>query len=77
MSPLDEAIRAAGGSAAKLAELIGEKTAQVVHNWRSRGVPADKCLRISQAVNGAVTCHDLRPDVFPPTEKPKPKTKAA
>lgn len=28
-------------------------------------LPPKRCVRLSLAVNGAVTCHELRPDIFP------------
>lgn len=66
---LDRAITAAGGQT-RLAELLSTPYRRVlsqhITNWKARGVPADRCLAIQTAVDGAVTCHDLRPDVFPP-----------
>lgn len=65
MNPLDLAIEAAGGIV-KLATAIGLRP-NVVGNWKLRGqVPAERCLAIEQATAGAVTRHDLRPDVFGP-----------
>lgn len=62
MSPLERAIEAAGGLSA-LADKI-KATPQAVNNWRERGVPPERCRDIEAAVDGTVTCHDLRPDVF-------------
>ena len=63
MNPLDRAIEVVGG-VGKLADAIGLKS-NVVSNWRLREqVPAERCIAIEQATGGAVTRHDLRPDVF-------------
>ncbi|WP_082823554.1 MULTISPECIES: helix-turn-helix domain-containing protein [unclassified Rhodanobacter] len=66
MNALDKAIDHAGGVTA-LAEKLGVRQS-VVSNWRTRGasprVPAARCIAIEQATGGAVTRHDLRPDVF-------------
>ena len=32
---------------------------------RGKRVPAEWCLRLEQATGGAVTAHDLRPDLYP------------
>ena len=50
------------GGLTHLAHEIGV-TAQVVSNWRTRGVPAEQCPAIERATNRAVRCEDLRPDV--------------
>ena len=69
MSPLDKAINHAGGVTA-LAEKLGVRQS-VVSNWRTRGdkprVPAERCIAIEAATDGAVTRHDLREDVFGPS----------
>jgi DNA-binding transcriptional regulator YdaS (Cro superfamily) len=41
---------------------------------RGKRVPAEWCLALEQATQGAVTRHDLRPDLYPeqPDEKEKP-----
>ncbi len=63
MDALTRAIESAGG-VGKLASAIGLKQ-NVVGNWRLRGqVPAQHCIAIETATTGAVTRHDLRPDVF-------------
>lgn len=54
------------GGVGKLAVAIGLRQ-NVVGNWRLRGqVPAERCVAIEKATAGAVTRHDLRPDVFGP-----------
>ena len=58
-----------GGQAA-LAKKIGKKQAHVAM-WFKRGkVPAEVCADIEGATDGAVSCHDLRPDVFRVAAKP-------
>lgn len=66
---VDRAIRQAGGVVA-LANLLGVNQ-NVVSNWRLRGcIPAGRCMAIEVALNGSLTCRDMRPDVFsPPIEK--------
>jgi DNA-binding transcriptional regulator YdaS (Cro superfamily) len=66
MNALDKAIFLAGGVTA-LAEKLGVRQS-VVSNWKTRGsnprVPAERCIAIEQATDGAVTRQELRPDVF-------------
>ena len=65
MDPLNKAIETLGG-VSKLAASIGVSQ-NVVSNWRARGqVPANRCADLERATDGAVTRHDLRPDVFGP-----------
>lgn len=65
MNALDRAIEHMGG-VGKLAVAIGLRQ-NVVGNWRLRGqVPAERCVAVEKATAGAVTRHDLRPDVFGP-----------
>ena len=66
LSPLDRAITLCGGQAG-LARRIGTKQQNVAY-WRNarKGVPAEMAAAIEEAVEGAVTRHDLRPDVFGP-----------
>lgn len=67
--PIDLAIDAAGGLTA-LAKRM-EVDPQVLVNWRSRGIPAERVLQVEKATvdPGAdvpkVTRHDLRPDLYP------------
>ena len=70
MSAIERAIEHAGSLSA-LAEAI-KASPQVVQNWRARGVPPERCAEVEAATNGAVTRHDLRPDIFgatPATER--------
>ena len=59
-SPLERAIRAAGGISA-LAKSLGVKSHSVVNQWRNKRVPADKCPDIERLTG--IRCEDLRPDV--------------
>jgi DNA-binding transcriptional regulator YdaS (Cro superfamily) len=64
------------GSQKALAEAIGAAPA-LVWQWANgkRPVAAKHCIAIETATSGAVTRHDLRPDVFGPA--PQPEQKAA
>ncbi|MCK4957761.1 MAG: helix-turn-helix domain-containing protein [Planctomycetes bacterium] len=55
------------GFAEAVAESSGVTlTQQNVNQWLQRErVPANRCAHIVKASNGAVTLHQLRPDVFP------------
>lgn len=75
MTPLEKAILLAG-SGSKLARLL-DVTSMTVTQWKRRGVPAERCMAIERAVNGAVTRYDLRPDVFGDGTQPAAPAKAA
>lgn len=63
MEALAKAIEQFNGVSA-LARALGVRQS-VVSNWRSRGkVPAKRCADIETLTAGAVTCAELRPDVF-------------
>lgn len=65
MSPVERAVRAAGGQGA-LARAVGVST-QAVHQWVKKGhVPAERVLAVEAAVGGKVTRHEIRPDLYPP-----------
>lgn len=58
------AVDACGGQKA-LAEKVGVSPSFVFQWLRGdRPVPAARCIAIEHACQGAVTRHDLRPDVF-------------
>lgn len=61
MTAIERAISDVGGSGV-LAEILAVSP-QAITNWKSRGVPAERCPTIERATNGAVRCEDLRPDV--------------
>jgi DNA-binding transcriptional regulator YdaS (Cro superfamily) len=44
-----------------LAEKLGV-SAQVLSNWKARGVPAQYCMRLVALSGGIVTLQQLRPD---------------
>lgn len=64
IEPLKKAVELAGGQA-HLARAIGVRQ-QHVWNWLNRDgkTPAEHVLAIERAVEGRVTRHELRPDVF-------------
>lgn len=74
-SPIARAVEAAGGPA-KLARELGV-SASLVSQWASghRPVAARHVLLIERACAGAVTRHDLAPEVFGPS--PGDKQEAA
>lgn len=65
MDVLDLAIKCVG-SGAELARRLGVVPMTVTQWRRRKRVPAERCAAIEQLTNGAVTRHDLRPDVFGP-----------
>jgi len=57
------------GSQVAVARITGvtpQAVSEIVR--RGRRVPAEWCLAIEQATGGAVSSHDLRPDLYPPKE---------
>jgi DNA-binding transcriptional regulator YdaS (Cro superfamily) len=50
------------GSVAELARKLGLQR-QAVSAWRR--VPPERVLAVSLATEGKITCHELRPDLFP------------
>lgn len=73
VAALRRAIEKLGGQSA-LARVCGVKQGHVWH-WlnKSRNVPGAYVLTIEAATGGAVTRHELRPDIFgkPPAAPPK------
>jgi DNA-binding transcriptional regulator YdaS (Cro superfamily) len=63
-SALKRAIEAAGGTG-KLAAALGIKS-QAVSQWRR--VPGERVIAVERATGGAVTRHELRPDLYPADE---------
>lgn len=63
MNAVTRAIASIGLSA--LAQRCGV-TYQAVRKWERGRVPAERCRAIEAATDGAVTVHDLRPDIFGP-----------
>lgn len=65
MNALQKAIEIAGGQRA-LARSLGVAQAHVWY-WLNKSagkVPAERAAQIEEATHGAVTRHDLRPDIF-------------
>jgi DNA-binding transcriptional regulator YdaS (Cro superfamily) len=53
------------GSQSELARIIGVRP-QAVQKWARRGIaPAERVAQIAEATDWRVSCHELRPDVFP------------
>jgi len=75
MPALDDAIKLAGGLSA-LARKLGLKP-QVVSNWRTRGIPPERCAGIEAATDGKVTRRELRPDIFAPAPRSASAKRAA
>ena len=60
------------GSQAAAAKIVGVSPQAVSEILRrGRRVPAEWCLAIERATGGAVTRHDLRPDLYPADLNPK------
>ncbi|MBA2589368.1 MAG: helix-turn-helix domain-containing protein [Alphaproteobacteria bacterium] len=51
---------------ARVAGVSPQAVSEIVR--RGRRVPAEWCRAIEQATGGAVSPHDLRPDLYPPKE---------
>ncbi len=62
MSALDKAIDILGGVQATADHF--NLTDMAVRQWRDREIPGKHCIAIERLTNGAVTCFDLRPDIF-------------
>jgi DNA-binding transcriptional regulator YdaS (Cro superfamily) len=59
------AVEIAGGLTA-MTRRLGMKNPQAVYEWvKYDRVPAARVLAIETAVDGAVTRHQLRPDLYP------------
>lgn len=52
------------GSQSEMARRLGKKQGHV-WKWRRDGVPAEYVIRVETATNGAVSRHELRPDIYP------------
>lgn len=59
-----EVVKAAGGAAA-LARYFGIKT-QAICQW-SR-IPAERVIPIERLLDGKITRHQMRPDLYPPED---------
>ena len=64
LSAIDRLIKAAGNQS-ELARRLKIRP-QAVQQWVSTGcIPAERVIACERAVNGKVTRHDLRPDIYP------------
>ena len=66
IAALRKIIREHLGSQVAVAQAVGV-TPQAVSDIlrRDKRVPAEWCLKLERATGGAVTAHDLRPDLYP------------
>ncbi|MCW2242779.1 transcriptional regulator [Azospirillum canadense] len=71
---LTELCRSHSMTLQELSDLIGRKRDTVKKWGRERRIPAEAVPGIVRAFNGAITAHDLRPDVF---EAPAPRRKCS
>lgn len=63
---LERAIEEAGGMSS-LARLMPDTvTRQAIYKWRNESVPPERAVQIEHALHGAVSRHELRPDLFIP-----------
>jgi len=63
MKALNQAISIIGGVQILAKEL--DLHPMAVYQWKKRGVPAKHVSRISYLTGHQMSCHDLRPDIFP------------
>jgi DNA-binding transcriptional regulator YdaS (Cro superfamily) len=68
-NPLERAIRIVGG-VSRLAELLHVKGPSIYKWRRFQRIPAERVLCIETATGGQVTRYELRPDLYPPGDKP-------
>lgn len=52
------------GSQAKLAQAMGCSQQQIAYLLKAHSISAEMALKIDAATNGAVSKHELRPDIF-------------
>ncbi len=61
MSRMDCLIDELGGPAV-VARMVGVKPPSVIE-WRTRGIPAERCPALEKGSDGRFTCEVMRPDV--------------
>ena len=63
------------GGPSAVARMVGCKPPSVTE-WRTRGIPPERCPAIERAMEGSVTCERMRPDItwhrVPDTAWPHP-----
>jgi len=64
------------GSQRQLARRVGV-TQQAINKWAKGRTPAERCHAVAAATEGAVTVHELRPDLFGPPPRPVSKSRKA
>ncbi len=52
------------GSQAKLATAMGCSQQQIAYLLKASSITAEMALKVHEATGGAVSKHDLRPDIF-------------
>jgi len=62
MNKTKEIIEKLGGPK-RVAELL-DLEYMAVWQWTKRGIPLRHCPTIEKMTHGAITCEDMRPDVF-------------
>ena len=67
MKALENAIQLAGGQTQLARRLGGSVKQAYIWNWlnRDKRVPGEYVIPIEKAVDGKVTRHELRPDLYP------------
>ncbi len=72
MTNLSQICRSRGMTLEQLAEAVNRKRNTVKKWGHGRRIPAEAVTAVVLALGGAVTPHDLRPDIFaPPTPRPR------
>lgn len=61
---LTEYLSSPGESQGRLASSLGISQS-AISQWVKRGVPAERVPAVVRATKGAVTAHELRPDLYP------------
>lgn len=65
VNALSDAMKRIPMTQAALAEAVGVTQPSVAHWVKGRvRIPAERCIQIELATQGAITRYDLRPDVF-------------
>lgn len=56
------------GSQARLASAMGCSQQQISYLLNAKSITAEMAMKLDQATGGAVSRHDLRPDIFGPKQ---------